>query len=259
MSKENSIYTSTKPLSVDRLSLLNEQEHHQYYKDVYNSNFMNFNEIVESAPNIFGSSNLSLDEYKQLISEIMCSTNENMNIDYDPKKVVNDVNSYVDNLKELFQGKQVLNEAGAIGDNPFYGPDIMYWTKGLSWMGPLLAGLLGGAAYGLGKLISAGKQWLAVKKLKKYMDNVVLMADQGYSNRVGVWGKIKKFFGFGSKDNRNVDMGSFKSQATEVNRAFNGSATMLLKNMGIISGSDFQMNGGLYNFYGAAIRPMETK
>lgn len=242
-----------KHLSADRLSLLTEQEHHQYYKDVFNNEFPDFNDVVESAPHVFGNNNLSLNEYKALIANILCSTNDELNIEYDSNKILNEVNQYLES--DEFKKFHSLNESG---DKPFFGPDVAYWTKGLSWLGPLFAGLIGGAAYGLGKLISAGKQLLAIKKLKNYMDKIVDMADEGYSERVGFFGKIKNAI-FGAAKKKNVDMGSFKSQATEINRTFNGAATLLLKNMGVVSGADFQLNGGLYDFYKHCIEPMNRQ
>lgn len=248
-------FNPQKPLSADRLSLLTEQEHHQYYKDVYDSQFMNFDDIVKSAPQVFEGYNLTSEDYKALTSQIICETEEELGINYDPKKIINETEQFVDANKS-----NILNESGGSpGDNPFIPPDVMHWTKGLGWLGALFATLLGATAFGLGKLISAGKQWLAVRKLKKYMDKIIVMADQGYSTRVGMWGKLKRFFNIGkNKKYTNMDMGSFKAQATEINRSFNGAATLLLKNMGIIDGVSFDTHGGgLYRFYINAAKPME--
>ena len=99
---------------------------------------------------------------------------------------------------EFFSSSEALNEAFRDADNGLTplnesahlnegaeGLDCMAWLRGinLGWLGKLAMGGLAALATGIAALLIAGKDKLAMIRLKKYMNRLVEITDQGIQKK----------------------------------------------------------------------------
>ena len=77
-----------------------------------------------------------------------------------------------------------LNESNALNEGA-EGLDCMAWLRGanLGWLGKLAMGALAALGTGIAALLVAGKDKLAMIRLKKYMNRIVEIMDQGIQKR----------------------------------------------------------------------------
>jgi len=148
-------------------------------------------------------------EVKQMYDVAMDFLYESVNENDIPKE---DFNSIRKAIYEYYADIDVrkfvsLNESDQIAP----GHDMSHWLEGFDG---ILIGLLG-ALIGL---IAAGKDWLAAKLLKRYMNKIVETIDNGRNKTKSLWNF------FGSKNTGNQSQGCFRAilEGVERNRYTKG-------------------------------------
>ena len=167
-----------KRLSPERISLLTSEDKQIYEKEWSNAPQTT---ILESPVTM----SYDQENEKQLIKEELKTVYDEFVYDTISKQ---DYQNFIRENRELFyfnETSQLAVNEGAEGD------DTMAWTRDLKlgWLGKLAMAGLAGLATGIAALLTAGKDTLAMWKLKRYMNRLVEIIDQGVL-------KKRSFFSF---------------------------------------------------------------
>ena len=164
-------------LSKERLSLLSpedrkiyEYEHSGLYPIIENNNV----QIIED-----------INDYNVLNEDISeNSFNEIFDSVYFNNELINEMglDEYNQFRSQVYKS---MNNADLNTLNEYGGISIDYWMKGLKlgWLGKLAAGLLTGLIGIIAWLLMKGKDRLAMVQLKKYMNKIVELVDQGVNKK----------------------------------------------------------------------------
>ena len=166
-------------LSKERLSLLSPEDKKIY--EYEHSNLFIDNDIIEDTQYIYESANNEI--YEDLNDELSEELfNEEFDSIYYDKELIkeiglNDYNLIKKNIYEFCKNNNELNTLNEVQS----GISADYWLKGLKlgWLGKLAAGLLTGLIGLVAWLLMKGKDRLAMVQLKKYMNKIVELIDQG--------------------------------------------------------------------------------
>lgn len=170
-----------KELSIERLSLLSKEDREIYESEhrkvsdknsytIFSADEIESSNITESC----GTLDISEDDMNKCIESIV---NEEVQKLYD--ELMSDVVSIDEcnfeqiideNLQKITLKEQIFEAEGW---------DAGYWVRGLKlgWLGTMAAAGLGMLGTGIAYLITAGKDKLAMEKLKYYMNRLVELTD----------------------------------------------------------------------------------
>lgn len=172
-------------LSKERLSLLTEKdraiyeyehsglspemkklEELNYNINLYNSLYNNINENIDD-------SNISESLFNSQFDELF------------DKELINEVGyeEYINIKKQIFEYIQNDHELKPLYEAPGEPTDWWLTNIKLGWLGKLAAGLLTGLLGTVAWLMMKGKDRLAMKKLKQYMNKLVELVDQGVNKK----------------------------------------------------------------------------
>lgn len=169
-----------KKLSPERLSLLTLED-----RKIYEDEWRNAPQTsILDGPATFDSDKI---DDKKIIREELKTVYDEFVYDTVDKQ---EYQKFISENRDIFyfnENAQLAVNEGVAGE----GYDALYWTKNLKlgWLGGLLAAGLTGLATGIAALITAGKDTLAMWKLKRYMNRIVEIIDQGIL-------KKRSFFSF---------------------------------------------------------------
>lgn len=137
-----------------------------YNINLYNSLYNNINENIDD-------SDISESLFNSQFDELF------------DKELINEVGyeEYINIKKQIFEYIQNDHELKPLYEAP--GEPADWWLSGikLGWLGKLTAGLLTGLLGVVAWLMMKGKDRLAMKKLKQYMNKLVELVDQGVNKK----------------------------------------------------------------------------
>lgn len=172
-------------LSKERLSLLTEKDRAIYeYEHSGLSPEMKKLEELDYNINLYNSlyNNINEDIDDSDISESIFNSQFDELFD---NELINEVGyeEYINIKKQIFEYIQNDHELKPLYEAP--GEPADWWLSGikLGWLGKLTAGLLTGLLGVVAWLMMKGKDRLAMKKLKQYMNKLVELVDQGVNKK----------------------------------------------------------------------------
>lgn len=169
-----------KRLSKERISLLSAEDKAIYEKEW--ASFSQSGQVSESGESSFILELISEEYIKESTDIANAIVLEEMRNLYE--EVYKDIipeSEFEDFLSEMFDNTDntpVTDKSQLITENA-EGQDAYAWIRGVPWIGKLAAAGLGLLGTGLTALIIAGKDKLAIAKLKYFMNRLVELTDQG--------------------------------------------------------------------------------
>lgn len=249
-------------LSRERYSLLSKEQKEQYlFNHVLDNSFKN---NINESNNYIDTDNINLKETKKLLEGIYGKETFNDIQKSLPKKELNVLINECINT-EVYNTKPI-NEA-------FTGVDSVYWVPNFGWIGKIFMSGLTIGILGIGKLVSAASQQLAIFRLKKLMKRIVELVDNGAfknNEKGGIISRVKGALSFligrssKSANSREDNRSSFKTYQKAMERSAalstlcSAKTAGLVKDINSLQTTSIDNLGGLKYFYKNIIEPYKS-